>query len=161
MRGHCAPPFASKCTILDFFRFKNNNFGYRRYMLRPHLLCFVYHQGFKKNYFLSNSFFIRDHTFMPTTRKKGWRGVGTWNLSRACGFYCFYTTYMLFYFADGGGFSQNWFFVDVTHVWRFTQPDSGCSFFFPYFSPIMEFEVHGGSNRKNIDRSCITNEQCE
>ena len=88
-------------------------------------------------------------------------GVGTWNLSRACGFHCFYTTYMLFYFADGGGFSQSWFFVDVTHVWRFTQPDSGCSFFFPYFSPIMEFEVHGGSNRKNIGRSCITNEQCE
>ena len=51
--------------------------------------------------------------------------------------------------------------VDVTHVSRFTQPDSGCSFLFPYFSPIMEFEVHGGSNRKNIDRSCITNEQCE
>ena len=99
------------------------------------------------------------HLCQPHGRKGA--GVGTWNLSRACGFYCFYTTYMLFYFADGRGFSQNWFFVDVTHVWRFTQPDSGCSFFFPYFSPILEFEVHGGSNHKNIDRSCITNEQCE
>ena len=31
MRGHRARPFASRCAILDFFRFKNKNFSYRSY----------------------------------------------------------------------------------------------------------------------------------
>ena len=56
--------FHNKCYLYDL-------------MLRPHLLCFVYHQGFIKNYFLSNSFFHQGpYIYANHTEER----VGGWGL---------------------------------------------------------------------------------
>ena len=44
MRGHCAPPFTSRCTILDFFRFRNKALLYK--------ILFIYHSKYYLYHFL-------------------------------------------------------------------------------------------------------------
>ena len=181
MRGHCAPPFASKCTILDFFRFKNKNFGYRRYsviyvvfycvFLKINVIFTISYYDLInfalftikvswKIIFSQTPFFIRDHTFMPTTRKKGCGGGDLKSVTCLWILLFLHNIYVVLFCRWRGFFTKLIFCGGHTcmtlysaWLWLF--------FFLPYFSPIMEFEVHGGSNRKNIDRSCITNEQCE